>query len=79
MEKDAVERAAEPGLNLKAYLADAYLHPIFQSFEEVDVGDFKVDRHQAQQSLPVVESSPSRSQISSPSLPHYVYHFEIQP
>ncbi|KAL3517546.1 hypothetical protein ACH5RR_020135 [Cinchona calisaya] len=30
MVKDTVERATEPNLNLKAYLRDAYIHPVFK-------------------------------------------------
>ncbi|KQK08047.1 CSC1-like protein At3g21620 [Brachypodium distachyon] len=31
MRKDTLERAREPNFDLKAYLADAYLHPVFKS------------------------------------------------
>lgn len=31
--KDTLERATEPNLNLKAYLQDAYIHPVFKSIE----------------------------------------------
>lgn len=30
MVKDTLERATEPNLNLKAYLKDAYMHPVFK-------------------------------------------------
>lgn len=30
MVKDTVERAVEPNLNLKRYLHDAYVHPVFK-------------------------------------------------
>ncbi|KAL6564305.1 hypothetical protein OROMI_015755 [Orobanche minor] len=33
MVKDTLERATEPNLDLKAYLQDAYLHPVFKSFD----------------------------------------------
>ncbi|EYU46618.1 hypothetical protein ABFS82_04G025200 [Erythranthe guttata] len=33
MVKDTLERATEPNLNLKAYLQDSYLHPVFKSFD----------------------------------------------
>jgi hypothetical protein len=35
MRKDILERAREPNFDLKSYLADAYLHPVFKS-DEVD-------------------------------------------
>ncbi|KAF7154338.1 hypothetical protein RHSIM_Rhsim01G0276000 [Rhododendron simsii] len=33
MVKDTLERATEPHLNLKAYLQDAYIHPVFKGSE----------------------------------------------
>ncbi|XP_062178269.1 CSC1-like protein At4g02900 isoform X1 [Alnus glutinosa] len=33
MVKDTLERATEPNLNLKAYLQDAYIHPVFKGDE----------------------------------------------
>lgn len=33
MVKDTLERATEPNLDLKAYLQDAYLHPVFHDGE----------------------------------------------
>lgn len=33
MVKDTLERAIEPTLNLKAYLKDAYVHPVFKGVE----------------------------------------------
>lgn len=33
MVKDTLERATEPNLNLKAYLSEAYVHPIFKGGE----------------------------------------------
>ena len=33
MVKDTLERATEPTLNLKAYLEDAYIHPVFKSMQ----------------------------------------------
>ncbi|MQL98343.1 hypothetical protein Taro_031036 [Colocasia esculenta] len=76
MEKDTVEKAAEPNLNLRAYLADAYLHPIFHSFQDEEMGEVRVDKYQTYHSR---TSSPARSEISSPSPPHYVYHYDIEP
>ncbi|KAK2662625.1 hypothetical protein Ddye_001199 [Dipteronia dyeriana] len=67
MAKDIMERTTEPDLNLKAYLADAYLHPIFHTFEEEELVEVKdrVDKHQAHAAT---------SEISSPSPSHHVYH-----
>ena len=31
--KDTLERATEPNLNLRAYLRDAYVHPVFKGGE----------------------------------------------
>ena len=34
MAKDTLERATEPNLNLKYYLKDSYLHPVFKEEDE---------------------------------------------
>jgi calcium permeable stress-gated cation channel len=36
MKKDTLERAREPNLDLKAYLANSYLHPVFKGDEGDD-------------------------------------------
>lgn len=36
MMKDTLERAREPHLNLKGYLQNAYIHPIFKESEDED-------------------------------------------
>ena len=33
MVKDTLERAVEPNLNLRLYLQEAYVHPVFKSSE----------------------------------------------
>ncbi|KAK9095596.1 hypothetical protein Scep_027065 [Stephania cephalantha] len=73
MAKDTMERASEPNLNLKAYLADAYLHPIFRSFDDLEMGEVRLDKNQSH------ITSPSISEVSSHSPPHYVYHYEAEP
>lgn len=35
MRKDTLEHAREPNFDLKSYLADSYLHPVFKS-DDVD-------------------------------------------
>ncbi|XP_020248885.1 CSC1-like protein At1g32090 [Asparagus officinalis] len=79
-EKDDMERTSEPNLNLKSYLANAYLHPIFHSFEDVETVEVRVDKNQT------CVASPSSSESSSPpshpqyntSPPRYVYHYEFE-
>ncbi|KAI0500625.1 hypothetical protein KFK09_018839 [Dendrobium nobile] len=73
MEKDTMEKASEPNLNLKAYLADAYLHPIFQMLEDVELGDIRADKNQANISSPQITEP-----ISTPS-PHYVFDHASSP
>ncbi|GLT68159.1 hypothetical protein SLA2020_404170 [Shorea laevis] len=69
MAKDLLEQTTEPDLNLKSYLADAYLHPIFRSFEEEEeLVQVRVDKHQTH------TVSPSTSEPSSPSPARYVHH-----
>ncbi|CAN6460973.1 unnamed protein product [Victoria cruziana] len=84
MAKDMAERAAEPDLNLKAYLADAYLHPVFRAIEDIEmgqvreveevreVGEMRTDKNESR------ATSPATSELSSPSPPHYVYHYDIE-
>jgi hypothetical protein len=126
MEKDNMEHASEPNLNLKSFLANAYLHPIFHLFEEAakeeETVEVRVDKAQKQQqqhhhreaeeeahvrsssqyheeshfrsthethyhheesqysrSTQYHEGIHVRSDMDSPSPPHFVYHYDIQP
>ncbi|KAL1213848.1 CSC1-like protein [Cardamine amara subsp. amara] len=82
MAKDKAEKETEPELNMKADLADAYLHPIFHSFEkevesssssseeekhQEETPEVRVDKHETQSSTPVTE-------LGSPSHHHYAYN-----
>ncbi|KAF3654313.1 CSC1-like protein [Capsicum annuum] len=69
MEKDLQDRSSESDANLKAYLADAYLHPIFHSFEEIQLEEVKVDKKP-----PPDSPSPPLSELSSPSPTHDAKH-----
>lgn len=73
MAKDIADKSTEPDINMKAFLTDAYLHPIFRSFEEeelveVRVDKVRVDRHQS------YADKDQTSDLSSPSPHHHVYH-----
>uniref|UniRef100_A0A6M2E7H1 CSC1/OSCA1-like 7TM region domain-containing protein n=1 Tax=Populus davidiana TaxID=266767 RepID=A0A6M2E7H1_9ROSI len=68
MAKDITDRTAESDVNLKAYLADAYLHPIFRSFEEEQPVEVKV---KVEKNKPQTASD-RISELSSPSPPHQV-------
>ncbi|KAJ6415487.1 hypothetical protein OIU84_004310 [Salix udensis] len=79
MEKDILDRTTESDINLKAYLADAYLHPIFHSFEEEELVEVNVERnksHTASDPTTEISSSSPPHQVSHPRSPppHYVYH-----
>lgn len=76
--KDTLERATEPNLNLKGYLQNSYVHPVFKASldedDEEDVSSQKWEtesvtvptKRQSRRNTPV----PSRiSGASSPSLP----------
>ncbi|GKA96290.1 hypothetical protein Tco_0818385 [Tanacetum coccineum] len=73
IEKDTQDKASEPEINLKAFLADAYLHPIFHSFEEVELTEVKVEKNpDPVPSQPETEPvSPSHSHSPSPSPSHH--------
>lgn len=118
-----MEHASEPNLNLKSFLANAYLHPIFHLFEEApkeeeETVEVRIDKAQKQQqyrhqeethvksssqyheeshfsstqethyhheesqfsrSTQYHEGIHVRSDTDSPSPPHFVYHYDIQP
>ncbi|KAG0498617.1 hypothetical protein HPP92_003308 [Vanilla planifolia] len=67
MEKDTLEKASEPNLNLNAYLADAYLHPIFRTFDQVEMEDIRIDKSQTD------KVSPQRNESSSTCSPYNEY------
>lgn len=81
MSKDTQDRASESDVDVKSYLADAYLHPIFHSFEEVDLMEVRVDKNPS----PKKEATPTPSELSSPSPlheeddepSHTMQHYEV--
>lgn len=79
--KDTLERAREPNLNLKGYLQNAYIHPVFKAFDDEDDedGDFNQKWEEESVLVPTKRQSrrntPAPSKISansSPSLPDVV-------
>ncbi|XP_031262303.1 calcium permeable stress-gated cation channel 1-like [Pistacia vera] len=77
MTKDTLERAMEPNLNLKDYLQNAYIHPVFKMDDEDGSRENEnvliPTKRQSRRNTPVL----SRSEISdassqSPSLPDTV-------
>jgi calcium permeable stress-gated cation channel len=75
MEKDILDKASEPNLNLKTYLANAYLHPIFHEFEcDVEAGEVTANKSECESESPYHCES-----VPSPSSPRYVYHYEFEP
>lgn len=79
--KDTLERAREPNLNLKGYLQNAYIHPVFKAFDDEDDedGDFNQKWEEDSVLVPTKRQSrrntPAPSKISansSPSLPEVV-------
>jgi len=84
MMRDTLEQAREPNLDLKGYLSNAYIHPIFKSGEDDD--DFSVDdvpefdsvlvptKRQSRKNTPV----PSKHNgSSSPSLPDAIQEQQL--
>ncbi|GKV27836.1 hypothetical protein SLEP1_g36960 [Rubroshorea leprosula] len=63
MVKDTLERATEPNLNLKAYLQDAYIHPIFKGtdFERPQI----TDEEEESPLVPTKRKSKYNSEMSS--------------
>ncbi|KAK9155607.1 hypothetical protein Sjap_003087 [Stephania japonica] len=78
MMKDTLERAREPNLNLKGYLQNAYIHPVFKG-EDDDESVEVIDEWEKESLVPTKRQSrrntplPSKySGSSSPSLPEVV-------
>ncbi|KAL2495431.1 Calcium permeable stress-gated cation channel 1 [Forsythia ovata] len=77
MMKDTLERAREPNLNLKGYLHNAYIHPVFKYYDEYDEDELTREKlEQESELVPTKRQSrrntPVPSKISggsSPSLP----------
>ncbi|XP_068665044.1 calcium permeable stress-gated cation channel 1-like [Aristolochia californica] len=66
MMKDTLERAKEPNLNLKAYLLNAYLHPVFKFGD--DYSDYNAaDEDLEQENLLVPTKRQSRRNTPLPS------------
>lgn len=89
IEKDLEDRGSESDSKMKACLADAYLHPIFHSFEEVELGEMKVDKkHDLDVLSPTVKDQSSRSpphdvehhdHEDDPRDPPEFHHYEVGP
>ncbi|KAH1074866.1 hypothetical protein J1N35_027194 [Gossypium stocksii] len=74
MAKDLMDRTTEPDINLKAFLADAYLHPIFRSFEEEELVEIRVDKVRVDRHQSYADNAQTRDDICSPSPSHHAYH-----
>jgi lysine-specific demethylase 3 len=59
MAKDTLERATEPNFNLKQYLKDAYLHPVFK--EEEGEGEHSNEWVEDPPLVPVIKHPPTGS------------------
>ncbi|XP_058095114.1 calcium permeable stress-gated cation channel 1-like [Magnolia sinica] len=65
MMKDTLERTKEPNLNLKAYLLNAYIHPVFKDREDDD--SFSITEDFEQQNVLVPTKRQSRKNTPVPS------------
>lgn len=80
MRKDTLERAREPHLNLKGYLQNAYVHPIFKGEEDDDEDDQVFEKLNQSELVPTKRQSrrntPVPSKVSGgsspPSLPDVI-------
>ncbi|KAK8708156.1 hypothetical protein V6N13_059201 [Hibiscus sabdariffa] len=79
MMKDTLERAREPNFNLKPYLQNAYIHPVFKDNNDEEVEEFSSKLEDENVLVPTKRQSrrntPAPSKISgasSPSLPETV-------
>ncbi|KAD5316737.1 hypothetical protein R6Q59_031899 [Mikania micrantha] len=74
MIKDTLERATEPQLDLKAYLKDAYIHPVFKG-GEVDLMD--VDQEDDDRYLVATKRSSRRHGTQEPTEDIYAATLDI--
>eukprot|EP01018_Ginkgo_biloba_P034827 Gb_24188 [translate_table: standard] len=75
MAKDTLERAIEPNLNLRGYLNNAYMHPIFKTEEdeEYEMGEWRGDATLVRTKRYSKTTTPTTSEHSySASPPNYV-------
>lgn len=89
MKKDIMDQTIEPDVNLTTFLADAYLHPIFRSFEEEELEEVRVDKVRVDKNQSYGDNAQSQTSDdhSSPSPPHHpttsapqdVYHHGFPP
>uniref|UniRef100_A0A0D9WKK4 CSC1/OSCA1-like 7TM region domain-containing protein n=1 Tax=Leersia perrieri TaxID=77586 RepID=A0A0D9WKK4_9ORYZ len=80
MRKDTLERAREPTFDLKAYLANAYLHPVFRSDEQDDKMSISEDvgmeevivptKRQSRRTTPVQSKYDGSDTLSLPETVH---------
>lgn len=78
MMKDTLERAREPNLNIKGYLQNAYIHPVFKEGDDDRDGDEMDEINKWENESELVptkrssrRSTPASSTIgSSPSSQH---------
>lgn len=54
MRKDKLERVTEPNLNLKAYLQNAFIHPVFKEAQDSEEYQESKKLHQQQESTLVL-------------------------
>lgn len=60
MMKDTLERAREPNLNLKGFLQNAYIHPVFKSADD-DKIDVAMEEWEVDPSLIATKRTSKRS------------------
>lgn len=64
MRKDILERAKEPNFNLKAYLRNAYIHPVFKG-EDDDGSSVHDDFEQDNSLVPTKRQSRKNTPLQS--------------
>ncbi|KAL2234626.1 CSC1-like protein At1g32090 isoform X1 [Sesamum indicum] len=74
MTKDTQDLAFESDVGLKSYLTNAYVHPIFHSFEEVELAEVRVDKNQAH----IMNPSPTINEDERSQSGHTVYRYEFE-
>ncbi|KAI3522335.1 hypothetical protein L1887_00027 [Cichorium endivia] len=69
VEKDTQEEVSSPGIDIKSFVSEAYLHPVLRSFEEVELVEFRGEDNLPSQ--PTIEPV-SVSGLDSPKMQQHL-------
>ncbi|KAI3792919.1 hypothetical protein L2E82_06812 [Cichorium intybus] len=72
VEKDTQEEVSSPGIDIKSFVSEAYLHPVLRSFEEVELVELRVEDNRAR-----IPSQPTIEPVSGLDSPKMQQHLQV--